>query len=686
MTSSSKSRDQAQTRKPKTAASTRIPTTTSKQATAQRSPRTDTLLIPLILAGVSFLVFLVTRAGFHTFDGIAYVRDMGKPLSALVLPHHLIYEPTVLGFYRVWQALGWTGEADAPAQMLSSLAGAGGLAIFYKLAWEWTRSRLPSLIATLMLALTYGYWFYSVEVDIYLPPLFFLLLAAWLLSKFVQDGQSSPNRRIYAIGLAHAIAILIHQAALFIVPAFALGLWLTPGDRRERLLRIARYGLALAGVVIPSYIFAGAVVAGQNTPEAFLKWVNSYGNLGTWGALTAETPANTLSGLSASVSAEYWTGRVLIVALFAAAVWFARASIRKGGPFAWTLWAWTATYMAFFAWWQPEVLKFWVLVLPAPLLLLVMGVEWGQLTRPLRLASLSASALVLAALFLTNAPQIWAKRDPLSDPARRVSDTLSHLTRQEDLIVLQASGAEHYLPFYYNRINIISTRELWYLLGGAPGRLAAIANIKQRAWHALAKGESVWIEDRVVIPGSQAGDHYVFNEGEVKNLLDLYGEPAAAEQILVGPEMFYKLSPASTFSKRDDWQFIENQAGWSAVNTSGETLDSKGWCFAPLNDPNLYGPPMRADAAIYRRLEISVSSGIKGSAQLFFRDSPQVPYSEDKSFQLDIVSGEQTYVVTLADSLAWSGTIAGLRLDPVEQGIPSSPENRVCIKEIKLLP
>src|SRR4051812_42692076 len=59
--------------------------------------RADTLLIPCAFAAVSLAIFLVTRAGFHTFDGIAYIRDMGKPLSALVLPHHLIYEPSVLG-------------------------------------------------------------------------------------------------------------------------------------------------------------------------------------------------------------------------------------------------------------------------------------------------------------------------------------------------------------------------------------------------------------------------------------------------------------------------------------------------------------------------------------------------------------------------------------------------------------
>gem|GEM_PF-3470230 len=686
MTSSRKGGGTASTRRAKTAPSPRAATQEGQHPLTSHSPRADTLLIPLAFAVVSSLIYLLTRVGFHTFDGIAYIRDMGKPLSALVLPHHLIYEPTVLGFYRVWQALGWTGQADAPAQMLSSLAGAGGLALFYKLSWEWSRSRIASIISTLALALSYGYWFYSVEVEIYLPPLFFLLLATWLLSRAVKEGEGGPIWRFYLIGLAHAMAALIHQASLFIVPAFALGIWLVAGSRRERLLRVMRYILALLGVVIPAYLFAGMVIAGQNTPETFMKWINSYGNLGTWGALRADTAANTLSGLSAAVSADFWTGRVLVIALFVSATALARHSIHRGGPLAWTLWVWTGTYFAFFAWWLPENLKFWVLVLPAPLLLLTISLEWERLAHTKRIIALSASGIALVALLLTNTPDIWAKRDPMSDPERRMSDALWHLTGSEDLIVLQAGGAEHYLPFDYDRINIMSTRELWYLLGGAKGHTTAIDNIKKRAWHTLAKGESVWVEDRVLTPGEQISDHYVFSDGEIKDLLNLYGEPAIPEQVMAGPATFYKFSPTSVFSRSEGWQFDTGQAGWSGVNIIEEGFRGEGWCFAPLADPNLYGPPLKLDVSQRKRLEINMSSGIGGKAQIFYRDSPEVPYSEEKSVTFDVEQGEQIYSIDLADAPGWPGTIAGLRFDPVEQGIPSSQDNRVCVREVHILP
>src|SRR5438552_9577789 len=337
--------------------------------------RAETTYIPLALFFGFFLLYALTATSAHTFDGIAYIRDMGKPLAAMVLPHHLIYEPAILGFFNLWNVFGWSGHADLPAQILSSLAGAGGVAVFYKLTWEISGSRAAALVATLALALTYGYWFYSVEVEIYVPPLFFLLVATWLLWRAVRGG---PTYLFWLIGLCHALASLIHQASLFIIPAFALGIVLIPGVLSVRLGRLVRYGIALSGVIVPAYLVAGRFVAGQNTPQTFLKWINSYGNLGTWGVWHRESLDLTVSGLSAAVSSGFWIGRLLVLALLVLMIARAVPITRRGGPLAWTLWAWFAIYGVFFAWWQPENLKFWVLMLPAPILLAVMAFDWNS--------------------------------------------------------------------------------------------------------------------------------------------------------------------------------------------------------------------------------------------------------------------------------------------------------------------
>jgi hypothetical protein len=638
-------------------------------------------LDPFVLAVGAFLLYLLTRTEFHTFDGIAYTRDVstGKPLAALVLPHHLAYEPVVLAMFNIWRALGWTGHADAPAQFLSSLAGAGGLALFYRTAWEWTRTRLAALLATLALGLSYGYWFYSVEVDIYLPPLFFLLLSTWLLTLALRRGAFGWVPVL--LGLSHAGAVLFHQVALLVAPAFALGLWLgVKGNVRARVGAVARYGVTLGAVVWLAYFVGGWIVAGQSTPESFMRWANSYGTLGTWGGFRTETAGNVLSGVSAALSSDFWTGRLLLVGLVVLLAITAVAATRQAGALAWALWAWLGVPGAFFVWWQPEVLKFWVLVLPAPLLLIAMGAAVPE-PRPVRREVYAGAVLLaLAALVATNAPAIWAKRDPMSDPARRASATLGERAGSEDLIVLQASPAEHYLPFLYSRPNVTSARELWYSHGGAGGRAGAIREIRQRAWHALAKGSSVWVEDRVMQPGEPGGDFYVFSPEQIEQLRNLYGTPM--EWSPPGHDVpFWKASPETARDMRTEWRFSEDENGWSGVNVVGERFGPEGWCFVPAADPNLYGPPVQLEAAQYSAAEIELSSPSEGRAQLFFRADPTAPYAEDSSTTFTVGPGTRTYRLPLSGPSGWTGLIAGLRLDPLESG----DGREVCVKRIGLV-
>jgi 4-amino-4-deoxy-L-arabinose transferase-like glycosyltransferase len=644
-----------------------------------RSSKVDTLYIPLALAIFFFTLYLLTATGFHTFDGIAYIRDMGKPLAAMVLPHHLIYEPAVLAFYRLWQALGWTGRADMPAQMLSSLAGAGGLAVLYKTVWEWSRVRAVALLTTLALALTYGYWFYSVEVEIYVPPLFFLLVATWLLARLVQGG---PDYLCYLMGLSQGVATTIHQGSLFIVPAFALGIFLAQGSARARVGRVIRYGLALAGLVAPAYLFAGMVIAGQNTPDTFLKWINNYGHLGTWGVWRKDSLEATISGLSAALSAEFWTGRLLMVVMLALPLARAVRITKRGGPFAWALWVWFAIYGVFFAWWQPENLKFWVLMIPAPLLLMVLAFDWKGLNQVARRLAMAGAGLCVALLAVTNAPVLWEKRDPMSDPARRMSQELGRISGPEDLIVLQAGSAESYLPFLYQRENVMSTRELWYLMGGAHGRGRAVQAIRQRIWHSLAKGSSVWLEERALLTGEQTSDHYVFSRQEVDQLLSPYGERAVLDRVTAGPEPFYRLSPDKVYSAASSWEFAADQEGWSGVNIAGEAVAQAGWCFTPQNDPAVYGPPIRAQAD---RIEVRINSGLAGRAQLFYRADVPTPYAEENSASFNLVKGDETYTIDLPRG-GNKGTIQGLRLDPIEKGdAAAGTDNIICVRSIRLL-
>ena len=643
---------------------------------AQSLSRTDSVLVPLALSASFLVLYLLTLAGAHTFDSLAYIRDMGKPLAALVLPHHLFYEPLVYAFHNLWRVAGWQGDASVPAQVLGSFAGAGGLALFYKIACELGVTRPAALLASTGVGLSYGYWFYSVEVDIYLLPLFFLLLAAWLFLHAAREG----GLLLFALaGLAHGAATIFHQASLIIVPAFALGAFLLPGDTRNRIIKTLSYLVALAAVVGPAYFVAGVVIAGQHTPADFLKWANSYGNLGTWGGIRPDSLEATVSGASAAASSDFWTGRLVLAAMVLLVLLRARAIVARSGAVAVTLLLWAAIYALFFAWWQPEVLKFWVLVLPPLALLALLAFRWESLPVLWRRVAASGAALAVATLALTNAPAVWALRDPMHDTSRQTSDALGRLAGPEDLIVLQSGTAELQLPYYYDRPNVISTRELWYSEGGQAGRANAVSEIERRVWHALAKGENAWIEDRVRSPGLQISDHFVFTPAEISAIMSPYGQRVDGEPVKTGPQTFSRLSPDRVYDTRTEWRFAGTQEGWSGVNIADERIGAGGWCFTTQGDPNLYGPPMQLPARGVNGLTIAMSSSTSGKAQLFFRTDYTKPYSEENSIRFDVAEGEHIYALDLTTAPGWTGVISGLRLDPLEDA-----GSNICAKGLHL--
>lgn len=183
-------------------------------------------------------------------------------------PNHLLYEPFLSGVLGVLAAMGVAPSVPV-IESIGALAGAATIAGGYKILVErfGVTPRNAALTAAAAAA-SFGLWYYSVGIEIYIFPLscltwcFYFLLGA--------RGRVTP---VVLAASLHASAILLHQTSVLfaLVPVLVL-----LGDRSRamgaRLLLLGVYALVGAVLVIGVYVAAAVGPGGVTDMESFVTW------------------------------------------------------------------------------------------------------------------------------------------------------------------------------------------------------------------------------------------------------------------------------------------------------------------------------------------------------------------------------------------------------------------------------
>src|SRR5215207_1178915 len=164
---------------------------------------------PMGLFLLTFAIYLTTLTQVHTFDALSYVTSVErKPWTEVFHPHHLAYGPLGVLALHAGRALGYTGGAALPMQVVNALAGALGVALFYMIVRRVTQRADLALISALLLGGGYAYWYYAVEIEVYTVATLFLIIC---LSILTRPGWWRSRRSLLLLGLAQAGAVLFHQ-------------------------------------------------------------------------------------------------------------------------------------------------------------------------------------------------------------------------------------------------------------------------------------------------------------------------------------------------------------------------------------------------------------------------------------------------------------------------------------------
>lgn len=445
-----------------------------------------------VFAG-AFVFFLLTLAenfsGPH--DSITYLNGIadGYPL---VNQHHLLYHYAAYCWLHIWQPIFPSVKEYYIIETFSSFWGSCSLAVVYSFFRNrFNFSRVQALAGILVIAFSYAFWFYSINIEVYAPPLFFILLALYFITQ-----EKLSNADWWKIILLHVLAIVFHQVNALFVVVVLYKMW-----QQRKHISIMRWVLAysITGLVLVggAYFIVGWIIEQQNTLDKWFFWMRGYaGGSVFWYPLSTKTPVDVSYGFShsllgghyvfqlppvkklinASLSSHSLGDELYIarnistsMAIFLSAItgilaaimlWLLIRFIKNGKLIAKSykvivipLLLAFFVYSAFFTFWMPEILEFWILQSVVLWLLLLGTVPMKAL--PYKMKPAYLYGIIAGLLFTINYfGSIRWMRYKENDLYYVKAMAVQSATKQNDLVLLQDGWILKDFFAYFTRVQV----------------------------------------------------------------------------------------------------------------------------------------------------------------------------------------------------------------------------------------
>lgn len=640
------------------------------------------------LAAACCLLYLLSLTSVHTYDALSYILDVDrKPWRELFHPHHLAYGPLGALIRGTAVGLGWQGSAERLLQGANALAGAVGVTLLGALATRLTGRLWAGALAGLLLASSYAYWYYAVEVEVYTIAAALLIGALWLMLELARR----PGLALAAaLGAVQGCAVLFHQTnVLLCAPALATLLAATGGGNRLRRLAplAVAYGAPLALIVGGAYLGVGLGVSGFRSWGELTAWAAGYTTTGYWGgAVDGAKLALLGQGLAESLAQP--GGALVGLTLLTTLLVSLRGLAAAPTGLVPVVLSWLAVYGAFFLWWEPDNIEFWIASLPPFYLLAVLAA--AGLPRPRARAAASLGLLACGAAMLgLNWASISRRGDADQDLQRALTRDLVAQSQPGDLLVVPDGLVELYLPFYGGRENVAALGQAMTAAGG--DWPAACGLLRGRVEAAMRGGYGVLLAAEALRPApAPPGEPPTPAErlGLGAETVAACYEPfiSALEPLPLAAELpaYYRLPSAQALAQGPGWDFRRGSWGWRVINAEASATDGDGWALRPGADPALVSPVMAIEAGRFAALEVRLAADTAArDAQLFFLDAGGQT-DEARSLRWELAPGPEphTYRLELRGAPGWEGTVTGLRLDPVSAGDGGT----VRLEWLRLLP
>ncbi len=448
------------------------------------------LLDTIIIAFIFLSVCLGHLSSQFNFDGTVFAFRVEKAAAGggiweLFHPRHIFYEPAGYIFYSVAHALGPALRSIVWLEIMDAVFGAAALCLFHRLALRMGMSRVTAAGLTMCLAFSFGFWFFSVESEVYVPGVFFLLLGFRCLCYFMDRGKHGVGAA-GLLGVLAALAMANHIVnGLFLIPlVFGALFFLKKAEpKNDSGFSLDIPAAVMMAAVCFAFIFLVYYEAGTHsslakemgakkwflgladpeTPFGYRKsyWVLHHAALWHWVLGTAKTffaAGSHRLFYNAFLGFLVCMAAAIIVILWG--IYFLR--LRKASAadikLHLLLWLWLAPYAIFTVIWEPKNFELKVFFL-APLFLLL-GLGLKGLKGKVRVIRISP-ALLAALLFITN---FYSSILPGADEKNNIDLQRAYFIRDhtEPLAIIYIAGVSGgynkgkiYIPYFSQRQAVV---------------------------------------------------------------------------------------------------------------------------------------------------------------------------------------------------------------------------------------
>ena len=217
-------------------------------------------------------LYLLTPTADYFWDGITFALQIEKVangergISLLFHQSHLLYNIFGYLLYQIAHLLGWQVRALDLLQVVNSLLGAAGVAITFMISHRLTKNLYAAAIGACFLGVSVTWWKLSTDCDAYVLSTTLLLLCLLNLT--------GRKPRWYAVALALALAMLMHElASLFTLAAVAF-VWQNDVIREKRKFALLMTGLAW-GIAVGAYYVSAATLFKLTHPFDVIRWATT---------------------------------------------------------------------------------------------------------------------------------------------------------------------------------------------------------------------------------------------------------------------------------------------------------------------------------------------------------------------------------------------------------------------------